>query len=259
MKNHNFRHMTRSDLQFHIIDYSVSTVASQDSVIGYATSMTMESGTWVDHGSTGVESTSDASYNAIDPTMILVDGTYYMSFGSYWDDIQQVTFNSNATTVTGDPYQTIYQPSGIHDVEASFPFQYGSYFYMFWSEGQANDYDVSLPAEGGEYKIRVCRSTAIGGPYADQNGTSCLEGGGNTVLESHGDVYGPGGQGVLDDPTYGPILYYRYGEFFLPVTELLEREFTNISCPVNTTIGYAVGDYQWGWNAIDWIDEWPTI
>lgn len=172
----------------------------------------MENGTWVDHGSTGVESTSNASYNAIDPTMILVDGTYFLSFGSYWDDIFQVAFNSDATTVDGEQYQTIYQPSGIHDVEASFPFQYGDYFYMFWSEGQANDYDVSLPDEGGEYKVRACRSNAIGGPYTDGNGTSCLEGGGNYVLESHGDVYGPGGQGVLDDPTYGPILYYRYGE-----------------------------------------------
>ncbi|KAI3395918.1 hypothetical protein diail_629 [Diaporthe ilicicola] len=198
----------------------------------------MENGTWVDHGSTGVESTSDASFNAIDPTMILVDGTYYLSFGSYWDDIQQVTFSPDATTVDGEEYQTIYKPSGLHDAEASFPFEYGDYFYMFWSEGQANDYDISLPGEGGEYKVRACRSTAVGGPYMDGNGTSCLEGGGNYVLESHGDVYGPGGQGVLDDPTYGPILYYRY---------------------INTTIGYALADYQWGWNVIDWADGWPTI
>lgn len=28
---------------------------------------------------------------------------------------------------------------------------------------------------------------------------------------------------------------------------------------VNTTIGYAVADYQWGWNVIDWVDGWPTI
>ncbi|KAL2280557.1 hypothetical protein FJTKL_12527 [Diaporthe vaccinii] len=222
----------------YILYYSVSTIGSQDSVIAYATSTTMENGTWEDHGSTGVESTSDASYNAIDPTMILVDGTYHLSFGSYWGDIQLVTFNSDATAADGDPSQTIYKPSGDHDVEASFPFQYGDYFYMFWSEGQANDYDVSRPAEGGEYRVRACRSTDVGGPYTDGNGTSCLEGGGNDVLASHDDVYGPGGQGVLDDPTYGPILYYRY---------------------VNTTIGYAVADYQWGWNVIDWVDGWPTI
>ncbi|KAG6366042.1 hypothetical protein INS49_000218 [Diaporthe citri] len=222
----------------YILYYSVSTIGSQDSVIAYATSTTMENGTWEDHGSTGVESTSDASYNAIDPTMILVDGTYHLSFGSYWGDIQLVTFDSVATAADGDPSQAIYKPPGDHDVEASFPFQHGDYFYMFWSEGQANDYDVSRPAEGGEYRVRACRSTDVGGPYTDGNGTGCLEGGGNDVLASHGDVYGPGGQGVLDDPTYGPILYYRY---------------------VNTTIGYAVADYQWGWNVIDWADGWPTI
>lgn len=172
----------------------------------------MENGTWEDHGSTGVESSSADSYNAIDPTMILVDGTYHLSFGSYWGDIQLVTFNSDATAADGDPSQTIYKPSGSHDVEASFPFQYGDYFYIFWSEGQANDYDVSRPAAGGEYRVRACRSSDIGGPYTDGNGTSCLEGGGNDVLASHDDVYGPGGQGILDDPTYGPILYYRYGE-----------------------------------------------
>lgn len=198
--------------RYHNIDYSVSTIGSQDSVIAYATSTTMENGTWEDHGSTGVESTSNNSYNAIDPTMILVDGTYHLSFGSYWGDIQLVTFNSDATAADGDPSQTIYKPTDDHDIEASFPFQYGDYFYMFWSEGQANDYDVSRPAAGGEYRVRVCRSTDVGGPYTDGSGTSCLEGGGNDVLASHDDVYGPGGQGVLDDPTYGPILYYRYGE-----------------------------------------------
>lgn len=216
----------------------------------------MEDGSWEDHGSTGVESTSDDSYNAIDPTMILVDGTYHLSFGSYWGGVQLVTFNSDATAADGEPTQTIYEPEGNHDVEASFPFRYGDYFYMFWSQGQANDYDVSRPAEGGEYRIRACRSSDIGGPYTDEDGDSCLEGGGNDVVASHDDVYGPGGQGVFDDPEHGPILYYRYGELVAPA---MRSEVANISWVVNTSIGYAVSDYQWGWNVIDWVDGWPTI
>ncbi|KUI53700.1 Arabinan endo-1,5-alpha-L-arabinosidase A [Cytospora mali] len=223
----------------YILYYSVSSLGSRDSAIGYATSSTMENGTWVDHGSTGVQSTTADEYNAIDPTMILVDGTYYLSFGSYWEDIQLATFKPNATKVAKTTYtQTIYQPSGSHKAEGSFPYEYNGYFYMFWSEGQANDYVDSKPAAGGEYKVRACRSSSISGPYKDENGTSCLEGGGNYVLESHGTVYGPGGQGIYDDPTHGSILYYRY---------------------VNTTIGYAAADYQWGWNVIDWVDGWPTI
>lgn len=67
--------------------YAVSTYGSQSSAIGYATSTTMEVGSWTDHGSTGISSTSSKSYNAIDPALIeAADGTYYMSFGSFWDD-----------------------------------------------------------------------------------------------------------------------------------------------------------------------------
>ncbi|CAN8102231.1 unnamed protein product [Discula destructiva] len=224
----------------YILYYSVSTVGSQTSVIGYASSTTMEAGTWVDHGSTGVESSSALPYNAIDPTMIEVDGSYHLSFGSYWEDIFIVPFGSDAETVAdlSNATNVIYQPAGAHSAEASYPYYYGGYFYEFWSEGQANGYDTSMPAAGGEYKVRACRGASLLGPYTDQPGASCLDGGGNTVLESHDDVYGPGAQGIYDDPTHGVIMYYRY---------------------VNTTIGYAITDYQWGWNIINWVDGWPTI
>lgn len=64
--------------------YAVSTFGSQSSAIGYATSTTMEYGSWTDHGSTGVASSSGKPYNAIDPTVVqTASGTYYMSFGSF--------------------------------------------------------------------------------------------------------------------------------------------------------------------------------
>lgn len=121
----------------YILYYSVSTLGSQNSVIGYATSPTMEAGTWTDHGSTGVESTSASPYNCIDPTMIEVSGSYYMSFGSYWENIFIVPFNSNAETVASlsTAKQVIYQPSGSHEVEASYPYYYNGYYYvrdLFW-------------------------------------------------------------------------------------------------------------------------------
>lgn len=174
----------------------------------------MEAGTWTDHGSTGVESSSAKPYNAIDPTMIEVDGKYYLSFGSYWENLFIVPFASNAETVSdlGSATQVIYQPAGSHQVEASYPYYHGGYFYEFWSEGQANNYDTSKPAAGGEYKVRVCRSTSLEGPYTDEDGVNCLDGGGNYVLESHGEVYGPGAQGIYNDPTHGVVMYYRYGK-----------------------------------------------
>jgi hypothetical protein len=50
------------------------------------------------------------------------------------------------------------------------------------------------PAAGAEYMIKMCRSTSATGSFVDSNGVSCLKSGGNILLESHGYVYGPGGQ-----------------------------------------------------------------
>ena len=72
----------------------------------------------------------------------------------------------------------------------------------------------------------------------DEKGTSCLSSGGTLVLGSHGEVYGPGGQGVYDDPTDGPVLYYHY---------------------VNTSIGYADADKRLGINKIDFSSGWPVV
>ncbi len=41
----------------------------------------MEPGSWTDHGSVGVSSTTGSAYNAIDPNLILVGSTYYLNFG----------------------------------------------------------------------------------------------------------------------------------------------------------------------------------
>ncbi len=50
--------------------YSVSTFGSQNSVIGLATSSTMDPGSWTDVRSVGVASTSAKPYNTIDPNLI---------------------------------------------------------------------------------------------------------------------------------------------------------------------------------------------
>jgi arabinan endo-1,5-alpha-L-arabinosidase len=72
----------------------------------------------------------------------------------------------------------------------------------------------------------------------DKAGAACTNGGGTVVLESHDNVYGPGGQSLYNDPTYGWVIVYHY---------------------VNTKIGYADGQKQFGWNQIKWSDGWPTV
>lgn len=46
----------------------------------------------------------------------------------------------------------------------------------------------------------------------DKNGASCTNGGGTILLQSHDNIYAPGGQGVMNDPTHGPVLYYHYSK-----------------------------------------------
>jgi arabinan endo-1,5-alpha-L-arabinosidase len=141
--------------------YSVSSFGSQNSAIGYATSSTLDVGSWTDHGATGVSSSAGKSYNAIDSNVFAAaDGSYHMNFGSFWGDIYSTTLNSAATKNSGSSAQISYTSSGTSAREGSFMYYRSGYYYLFWSEGQCCGYDSSKPASGGEYKIKVCRSTS---------------------------------------------------------------------------------------------------
>ncbi|KAI1503466.1 glycosyl hydrolase [Biscogniauxia marginata] len=219
--------------------YSVSSFGVQDSAIGVATSTSLDVNTWTDLGSTGIRSSSSKPYNAIDANLINAGGTYLLTFGSFWGDIYQVPMASTPTKVAsgGSSTQISYDPVTTAE-EGAFIFKNGNYYYLFYSKGQCCGYDSNKPAAGAEYKIMVCRSTSATGGFVDASGKACTSGGGTVVLESHGNVYGPGGQGIYDDPTHGPILYYHY---------------------VDTTIGYADGQKQFGWNTIDFSSGWPVV
>lgn len=195
--------------------YAVSTIGSQDSAIGLATSDSMAAGTWIDHGSTGVATTAANNYNAIDPNLLDDGGTFYLTFGSFWGGIEQVPMNSAADKSTGDPYNLAYQPSDNHAIEGSYLYKNGEYYYLFYSAGVCCDLDQSRPPAGDEYKIKVCRSSSPTGNFVsdpcysfsasgqanniqvDKSGTACTNGGGSIVLASHGQVYAPGGQCVF--------------------------------------------------------------
>ncbi|KAK3075642.1 hypothetical protein LTR53_000884 [Teratosphaeriaceae sp. CCFEE 6253] len=219
--------------------YAVSSFGTQTSAIGLATSTCMESGTWTDHGSTSVTSKTGDHYNAIDPNFIRVSGTNYLTFGSFWGDIYQTTLSADAMTWShAAPYEIELNTTSPQPSEGAYVYHTGSYYYLFFSSGSCCGYDTTRPAPGNEYKIMVCRSKTVTGGYVDKNGKSCLSSGGTLVLGSHGNVYGPGGQGVYDDPVQGSVLYYHY---------------------VNTNVGYADGDKFLGINKIDWSSGWPVV
>lgn len=128
---------------------------------------------------------------ALDPALINADGTYLLTFGSFWKDLYQVQMKGTPTAVASgsSAKQVAYDPATTAE-EGAFLFKYGSYYYLFYSKGKCCGYDSSRPAAGEEYKIMVCRSSSATGGFVDKNGVSCTNGGGTVVLESHGNVYG---------------------------------------------------------------------
>lgn len=142
----------------YFVYYAVSTLGSQTSAIGLATSKTMKLGSWTDHGSVGVESNPDKAYNAIDPNLFEDGGHLLLTFGSYWQDLFQVQMSDNGTEPISEPHQVAYEPAGNHHIEGSFLYRHGPFYYLFYSWGIGGHYDEKMPPPGQEYRIKVCRS-----------------------------------------------------------------------------------------------------
>lgn len=201
--------------------YSVSSFGSQDSEIGVATSTSLELGTWTDHGSMHLPQSS--AYNLIDP-FVFQDGEdanarIYFTWGSYWSGIQQtelthhdelIAWASKETQIVNIISNTTSSPSVV---EGAIQWKDGEWYYIFFSVGQCCRTEKELAPPGDEYHIVVCRSDAVTGPYLDVDKKDCMrENGGTTVLASHGDVYAPGGQGVMIHPdNERTVMYYHYG------------------------------------------------
>ncbi|GMF11444.1 unnamed protein product [Phytophthora lilii] len=192
--------------------YAVSTFSSQKSAIGLAQSKTMEAGTWTDIGSVNVTSDGSKRYNAIDPNLFQVGGQYYLNFGSSWQGLFQDKMKPTPTQSTGEVANQLSFTSNHEVMEAAYEFSYNGYYYLFYSLGSCCGYNKNRPAKGKEYRILVCRSKSPTSGFVDKNGNDCRKNGGTVVLASHDWVYGPGGQGVYNDPKYGPVLYYHYGK-----------------------------------------------
>ncbi|QDS70516.1 hypothetical protein FKW77_010261 [Venturia effusa] len=243
--------------------YSVSSFGSQDSAIGYATSKDLES--WTDHGSTGIESSKGKDYNAIDGHMILTRETHYIAFGSFWSDIfiTSLTFSDTGAfkSSSSSAKQIAFTSVVPQAVEGASVFMYSGHWYLLFSAGQCCGLDKNRPPSGKEYQIKVCRSRKPNSGYEDKSGRDCRDGGGTTLLASHGWVYAPGGQGVLQNHTEGPFLYYHYGEtlLLLPTTDHVWIVCAKMDV-VDTRIGYADGQKKFGWNKLIFgKDGWPTV
>ncbi|KAL5001299.1 Arabinan endo-1,5-alpha-L-arabinosidase B [Aspergillus recurvatus] len=212
--------------------------------------------------------------NTIDPNVFVDgDGSAYLHFGSFWTGIWQVPLEEDLVTVKGlqegsldaahlaaepgkvwrskqanSKAKTVStgsssaspicgDPTGGHPIEGGVMAYHAPYYYMWFSWGRCCEFkDPAMRSNGKEYRIRVGRSTSAHGPFVDKQGIDLVDGGGETVYGSNGDVFAPGGQGILTDEV-GDILYYHY---------------------LNSSVSYDFGDARLGYNRLEYVDGWPV-
>ena len=190
--------------------YAGSTFGTNNSVIGLATNVTLNQSSpryhWVDRGLV-IRSTKTDNFNAIDPNLSF-DGkhTPWLAFGSFWSGLKlrrldPITFKPSVRDTT---IYALAQRPAPDAIEASFIVHHGSYYYLFASV------DFCCQGATSTYKIAVGRARSITGPYVSENGTPMLQGGYTILLQSYGNVRGPGGQSVYKDGSHYLLIHHYY-------------------------------------------------
>ena len=169
--------------------YSVSTFGSKVSAIGMAASRRIDGG-GEDRGEV-MESGRADGFNAIDPSMLCDnDGRWWMTFGSYWTGIKLVELDPR-TGMRKHPRDEPVALAAAKEIEASYLYRHGGYYYLFVNHGQCCRGIYST------YEIVVGRSRDVRGPYLDAAGGKMLDGGGTLVIGSEGRYVGPGHASVF--------------------------------------------------------------
>ena len=206
------------DIQFmndrYFLYYSVSTFGSQRSVIGVASTKSVDPQDkeygWQDHGLV-VESFAETSdYNAIDPAVFAdSDGKAYLYWGSYWTGIKGIEIDPT----TGKPFPGKDDYVGLAqrtstgfptNIEAPFVVRHGEYYYLMAS------WDFCCAGKDSTYKVVVGRSKSPLGSFVDRQGVSMNEGGGEVVLASDVRWRGPGHNSFLQSRKGDFLVHHVY-------------------------------------------------
>lgn len=180
--------------------WSTSTVGSRRSVIGLATNTTLDPASpqyrWVDRGKV-IETTLKDNWNAIDPQCFTDrEGQIWLALGSYWSGIKLCRLDSSSGHVSPqDPHlHSLAARPGVEppSIEGAYILWRAGFYYLFVS------FDRCHRNLHSDYNVRVGRSRAVTGPYADRDGRALLDGGGTLILASYGAVRGPGHNSVLE-------------------------------------------------------------
>jgi arabinan endo-1,5-alpha-L-arabinosidase len=189
--------------------YAVSTFGAKRSAIGLATSPTLDPNDrryrWTDRGVV-IESNEATDYNAIDPNVFIdTDGRPWLDFGSFNSGIKLVPLDAK----TGKPSSPMLTPIASRlvaswGIEAPFVVRRGEYHYLFVS------FDNCCRGAQSTYNIRVGRSTALEGPYVDDEDVPLLVGGGKLLLEGRDVRRGPGHNAVLRNGKRLELFFHYY-------------------------------------------------
>ncbi len=190
----------------YLLYYAASTFGSQTSAIGLATNPTLDQADpnykWTDQGPI-INTLSPRDYpglgnnfNAIDPAVIATpEGRLWLCLGSFWTGIKLVELDpatGRRTSLDSQVYSLATNNNPQHDVEGSYIYHHGDYYYLFVNWGKC------CSGVASTYKIMIGRSKDVTGPYLDQAGVDLAKGGGTLFLGSEGDFIGPGHAGIIE-------------------------------------------------------------
>jgi len=178
--------------QYHVY-YAGSSFGSNNSVIGLATSPTLDSTSadykWTDQGQV-VRSMSSDNYNAIDPNLAFDDaGDAWLSFGSFWSGIKmrKIDVATGKASTSDTTLYALASRTGEGAVEAPSIISHNGFYYLFVS------YDSCCKGVDSTYRTMVGRATKITGPYTNKAGTAMTTGAAEELIASAGRYIGPGG------------------------------------------------------------------
>lgn len=190
--------------RYHVY-YSYSEWGTIDSVIGLATSPSLNNPVWTDRGKVvqsdsawmATENTDYTDLNCIDPSVLVDDdGRVWLVFGSYSSGIvirelapsTGLPLNNTTTHISnsiGGGWGNTEEGAGIYKHN-------GLYYLMVNDGGCCSGVDST-------YHMLVGRSTNPRGPYLDKNGVSLESGGGTLFYESSGRYIGPGHPEIFEE------------------------------------------------------------
>jgi arabinan endo-1,5-alpha-L-arabinosidase len=191
--------------------YAISQFGRNRSIIGLATSKTLDRDSpdyrWEDRGRV-IETQLSDDWNAIDPNLVIdEDKTPWLVMGSYWTGIKMRRIDGETGLLSEADtklYSLASRPERPRAVEAPFMIRHDGTYYLFVS------FDRCCAGVNSTYKIMVGRSKAVTGPFVDRESRVMTEGGATLVLESQGNVRGPGHCAILSDGGRDWLIHHFY-------------------------------------------------